>query len=109
MKQDLSRKRKDYSQNFIDFSQSPENPMDIFNDWYEEASDSSLISEPYAMSLSTIGLDEFPRTRIVLLRKATSEGFTFYTNYQSQKGNSLAENPKVCLSFFWDKLERQII
>jgi pyridoxamine 5'-phosphate oxidase len=109
MKQDLSDKRKDYSQNFIDFSQVPENPMSIFSAWYAQASGSALISEPYAMSLSTLGSDGFPRTRIVLLREASEVGFVFYTNYLSQKGVAIEMDPKVCLSFFWDKLEQQII
>lgn len=109
MKQDLSDKRKDYSQNFIDFSQVPENPMSIFNDWYAQASESSLITEPYAMSLSTLGSDGFPRTRIVLLREASEKGFVFYTNYLSLKGTAIENVSKVCLSFFWDKLEQQII
>lgn len=109
MKQDLSDKRKDYSQNFIDFQQLPENPLEMFQDWYELATHSDLISEPYAMSLATIGNDGFPRTRIVLLREFNPDGFIFYTNYESQKGKSIAENKKICLSFFWDKLEKQVI
>lgn len=109
MKQDLSDKRKDYSQNFIDFQQLPENPLEMFRDWYELATHSDLISEPYAMSLATIGNDGFPRTRIVLLREFNPDGFVFYTNYESQKGKSIAENKKICLSFFWDKLEKQVI
>ena len=109
MKQDLSDKRKDYSQNFIDFPQLPENPLEMFQDWYELATHSDLISEPYAMSLATIGNDGFPRSRIVLLREFNPDGFVFYTNYESQKGKSIAENKKICLSFFWDKLEKQII
>lgn len=109
MKQDLSDKRKDYTQNFIDFLQLPENPIEMFQNWYEVATHSHLISEPYAMSLATIGKDGFPRTRIVLLREFSPEGFIFYTNYESQKGKSISQNQKVCLSFFWDNLEQQII
>lgn len=109
MKQDLSDKRKDYSQNFIDFTKLPENPMDLFHHWYHEAEKMSELGEAYAMSLSTIESDGYPRNRIVLLREINTEGFVFYTNYDSQKGKSIAENQKVCLSFFWDKLERQII
>lgn len=109
MKQDLSDKRKDYSRNFIDFSNLPENPLDMFNDWYDFATHSDQIAEPYAMSLATIGEDGFPRGRIVLLREVNHDGFIFYTNYDSQKGKSILENQKVCLSFFWDKLEQQVI
>ncbi len=109
MKQDLSDKRKDYSQNFINFSRLPTDPMDMFREWYHLATDSDLIGEPYAVSLATIGEDGYPRTRIVLLREFNPEGFIFYTNYESQKGKSIAENKKICLSFFWDKLEKQVI
>jgi len=109
MKQDLSDKRKDYSQNFIDFTKIPANPYKLFNDWYQAVHESGLISEPYAMNLSTLGVDGFPRTRVVLLREFSEDGFIFYTNYHSQKGHAIAEKPCVCISFFWDKLERQVI
>lgn len=109
MKQDLSDKRKDYSQNFIDFTKISDMPMDLFHEWYNRATQSDLIAEPYAMSLSTLGSDGFPRTRIVLLREVNPEGFIFYTNYESEKGKSISDNQKVCISFFWDKLEQQII
>lgn len=109
MKQDLSDKRKDYSENYIDFSLVTNDPFEMFNTWYDIAFASGKIQEPYAMSLSTIGKDGFPRTRIVLLKEFNTDGFVFYTNYESQKGNSIELNPNVCLSFFWDKLEQQII
>lgn len=109
MKQDLRDKRKDYSQNFINFSQVSDNPMELFNIWFANAMDSSKISEPYAMNLSTIGVNGFPKSRIVLLREASKEGFSFYTNYESEKGKGISSNSKVCLSFFWENLEQQII
>ncbi|HLV23710.1 MAG TPA: pyridoxamine 5'-phosphate oxidase [Moheibacter sp.] len=109
MKQDLSDKRKDYSQNFMDFTLLPNNPMDLFHNWYRIAMESNELDEPYAMNLSTLGPDGFPRNRIVLLREINPEGFIFYTNYESQKGKAIAQNQKVCISFFWDKLEQQII
>jgi len=61
------------------------------------------------MTVSTIGLDGFPKSRVVLLKKFDEEGFIFYTNYQSEKGKSIAKNPNVCLSFFWHSMERQVI
>ncbi len=109
MKQDLSDKRKEYSQNFIDFTKLPDSPYDLFHKWYEVATNSDLIAEPYAMSLATFGADGFPRTRIVLLREVNADGFIFYTNYESQKGKGIQGDPNVCLSFFWDKLEQQVI
>ena len=62
-----------------------------------------------AMTISTIGLDGFPKNRVVLLKKYTHEGFIFFTNYESEKGKAIAKNPNVCISFFWPNLERQII
>jgi len=109
MNQDLSDKRKDYAKDFINFLEVPHGPYELFNTWYNSAFKSGQIHEPYAMSLSTIGTDGFPRTRVVLLKEYSPEGFVFYTNYHSQKGNSIESNPYVCLSFFWDKLEQQVI
>lgn len=109
MKQDLRDKRMDYSQNAIDFSQTPREPMELFESWFQEALKSELIQEAYAMSLSTLDADGFPRNRVVLLKEFSSDGFVFYTNYESHKGKAISAHPKVCLSFFWDKLERQVI
>ena len=109
MKQDLSDKRKDYSKNYIDFSSTPDNPIHLFSDWFSEVSESGLVDEPYAMNLATLDEDGFPRSRVVLLKEFNSDGFVFYTNYESQKGKALETNPNVCLSFFWDKLEQQVI
>ena len=61
------------------------------------------------MTISTIGLDGYPKNRVVLLKRYTYEGFIFYTNYNSEKGKAIEINPNVCLSFFWHAAERQII
>jgi len=61
------------------------------------------------MTISTIGLDGFPKNRVVLLKHFTSEGFVFFTNYESEKGKAIANNPNVSLSFFWHNSERQVI
>lgn len=109
MKQDLSNKRMDYAKNSMDFEKMPATPMLLFDEWYKQAFESQLIKEVYAMSLSTIGRDGFPKNRIVLLKEYNADGFVFYTNYESEKGKAILENPKVCLSFFWDELEQQVI
>ncbi|GEM51382.1 pyridoxamine 5'-phosphate oxidase [Empedobacter brevis] len=109
MKQDLSYKRKVYEKQSMNFDSLRENPIEQFRDWFLQAENSDGVDEANAMSVATIGEDGFPRTRVVLLKKYTEEGFIFYTNYNSQKGKALLENPKVCLSFFWPFLERQII
>ena len=86
-----------------------DNPMELFQRWYYEVEATEGIEEPNAMTLSTIGLDGFPKNRVVLLRKFTHEGFIFYTNYKSEKGRAITKNSHVCISFFWPNMERQII
>lgn len=109
MKQDLSDKRRVYNVSEIDFNSILPNPIELFKKWYEEAQNSNLIVEPNAMNVSAIGGDGFPRNRVVLLKEFNDQGFIFYTNYESQKGKAINSNPNVCLSFFWDRLERQVI
>ncbi|WP_299675346.1 pyridoxamine 5'-phosphate oxidase [uncultured Tenacibaculum sp.] len=109
MSQDLSDYRKSYEKSELLESNCPENPIELFRDWFLVANDSELVDEANAMSIASIGLDGFPKTRVVLLKKYTHEGFIFYTNYNSEKGKAIAENGSVCLSFFWAGLERQII
>jgi len=65
-----------------------------------EVEDFGGVDEVNAMTVATIGLDGFPKSRVVLLKKFNEEGFVFYTNYNSQKGRAIAANPNVCLSFF---------
>lgn len=109
MKQDLSDFRKSYEKFALSESALPQNPIELFREWINAAIDSEMVDEANAMSISTLGLDGFPKTRVVLLKQFTYEGFIFYTNYQSEKGKSIENNNHVCLSFFWPGLERQII
>ena len=106
---DLSNYRKSYAKSELLESNVSDNPMQLFQEWFHEVDSNFDEGETNAMTLSTIGLDGFPRARVVLLKKFTYEGFIFYTNYNSDKGKSIDNNPKVCLSFFWPKAERQII
>ncbi len=109
MSQDLSDYRKTYDKSELLEENCPESPIELFRDWFLQANDSEMVDEANAMSISSIGLDGFPKTRVVLLKKYTHEGFIFYTNYNSEKGKAIIANNKVCLSFFWAGLERQII
>jgi len=86
-----------------------ENPLELFQKWFHEVDQSNTIDEANAMTISTIGLDGYPKSRVVLLKQFTFEGFIFYTNYNSEKGKAIANNPNVCLSFFWHTSEKQII
>lgn len=109
MLQDLSNYRKSYQKNELLKSNCPENPMELFTDWFLIADTSEMVIESNAMNISCVGLDGFPKNRIVLLKKYTQEGFIFYTNYNSEKGKAILKNNKVCISFFWAELEQQII
>ncbi len=83
------------------------NPFKQFEHWINDAL-SAKVNEPTAMSLVTLGIDGFPDSRIVLLKDYGMNGFTFFTNYNSNKGKSIVKNPAVGLHFFWPELERQI-
>ncbi|MCD8403322.1 pyridoxamine 5'-phosphate oxidase [Tenacibaculum finnmarkense] len=109
MSHDLSDYRKSYEKKELLKSNCPENPMELFRDWFFAADASEMVIESNAMNVASIGLDGFPKNRIVLLKKYTWEGFIFYTNYNSEKGKAILQNNNVCLSFFWAGLEQQII
>lgn len=82
-------------------------PTQQFKDWLKEA-ENAAVNDFSAMSLITSANDSFPQSRIVLLKDISTEGFTFFTNYNSNKGKAIAQNNKVGLHFFWSELERQI-
>jgi pyridoxamine 5'-phosphate oxidase len=109
MQKDLGDYRRSYEKSALVEDSISDKPMELFQKWFYEVEASDGIVESNAMTISTIGLDGFPKSRVVLLKKYTHDGFIFYTNYKSEKGKAIDENPKVCISFFWPNLERQII
>ncbi|MEN3322100.1 pyridoxamine 5'-phosphate oxidase [Mariniflexile soesokkakense] len=109
MEKDLSNYRKSYEKSELSLKDVPENPIELFQKWFYEVDKFFIEDETNAMTISTIGLDGYPKNRVVLLKRFTHEGFIFYTNYNSEKGNAIAQNPNVSLSFFWHGAERQII
>lgn len=109
MNRDLGDYRKSYEKQELLENKIGDNPMEIFQKWFHEVDSNYNESETNAMTISTIGLDGYPKSRVVLLKKYTHEGFIFYTNYRSEKAKAILANPKVCLSFFWPKAERQVI
>ena len=109
MEKDLSNYRKSYEKDELLLENVPENPMELFQKWFFNVDRFFPENETNAMTISTIGLDRFPKNRVVLLKKFTYEGFIFYTNYNSEKGKAINSNPNVCLSFFWSGAEQQII
>lgn len=99
--------RIDYTKFSMDEFDLLSNPIDQFNNWFKNALNSK-VSEANAMVLSTVSSQNIPSARVVLLKGVQSNGFIFYTNYDSFKGMELAENPNACLTFFWPALEQQI-
>ena len=109
MQKDLGNYRRSYEKSELGEATIKENPLEQFQKWFYELEASQGIDEPNAMTVSTLGLDGFPKSRIVLLKKFTHQGFVFYTNYHSEKGRAIEANPQVCLSFYWPNMERQVI
>lgn len=106
---DLSNYRKSYEKSELLETTIPDDPIQLFHKWFYEAEENEAIDEVNAMTIASLGLDGFPKSRVVLLKKFNEEGFIFYTNYESEKGKAILANPKVCLSFFWSGMERQVI
>lgn len=107
--EDLSGYRKVYQKSSLDEGSVPDDPMQLFQNWFYEVERSGGVDEVNAMTLTTIGRDGFPKSRVVLLKRFNENGFVFFTNYNSEKGKAIAENPNVCISFFWPAMERQVI
>lgn len=109
MEKDLSDYRQSYEKGELRQSNTPENPLELFRDWFLEVEEHYNTGEVNAMTVSTLGLDGYPKSRVVLLKRYNYEGFVFYTNYESEKGKAIEHNPNLCLSFFWAEAERQVI
>jgi pyridoxamine 5'-phosphate oxidase len=105
---DLSEYRKSYEKSELLENTIPDDAIQLFHNWFYEAEEQEN-GEVNAMTVSSIGLDGFPKSRVVLLKKFNEEGFIFYTNYNSEKGKAILQHPNVCISFFWPILERQVI
>ena len=99
--------RREYNSDGLRESDAAENPFDQFELWFQQAVDVK-IDLPDAMTLATVSKDGIPSARMVLLRGFDERGLVFFTDYQSQKGQELAENPHAALVFYWRELDRQI-
>jgi pyridoxamine 5'-phosphate oxidase len=99
--------RKDYGQASLDENEVAPDPIVQFTRWFEEALKAE-VNEPNAMSVATVDQDGRPTSRIVLVKQFDERGFTWYTNYASQKGQQLLSKPFAALLFFWSELERQV-
>lgn len=109
MSKNLADYRKNYSKMELLEEHISNDPFIQFKTWFAEMEVVNSPTEVNVMNISSIGLDGFPKSRIVLLKEFSDAGFTFYTNYGSDKAKSLLANPNTCLSFFWPELERQVI
>ncbi len=99
--------RKDYSSKSLSKNEVDKDPIAQFTKWFNEAINGK-IDEVNAMTLSTASAQGKPSARIVLLKGVENNGFVFFTNYNSEKGQQLNENPFGALTFFWKELERQV-
>jgi pyridoxamine 5'-phosphate oxidase len=99
--------RMEYGEKPLEPADMLDDPFMQFADWLQEAINAEVL-EPNAMTLATVGPTGRPSARIVLLKGFGHQGFVFYTNYLSRKGEELAQNPYAALVFFWGPLERQV-
>jgi pyridoxamine 5'-phosphate oxidase len=104
---DLSDLRRSYAQASLDVTDVDPDPIVQFQAWFAEAQRAG-IAEPNAMTLATSTRDGVPNARIVLLKAVDAAGFTFFTDYRSDKARELAENPLAALVFLWKEVERQV-
>ena len=100
--------RKDYIQNKLNEDNLPENPVQLFQHWFDEIRTNAPDFEANAMALATANKSGIPSNRMVLLKDFSISGFVFFTNYESRKGLEIAENPNAALLFFWHPMERQV-
>lgn len=107
MVENIAKIRKEYKKlELLETNLNP-NPIKQFEIWLDEAIKYG-VEEPTAMTLATISTKGYPSARIVLLKKFDNNGFIFFTNYESRKGNHLKKNPNAALVFYWQELERQV-
>lgn len=99
--------RKQYVFSALNETDIHENPLVQFDIWLQEAIESDQL-EPTAMILSTVDMEHKPHSRVVLLKELLTDGFVFFTNYEGNKAQQMAQNSAVSLVFFWPQLERQV-
>jgi pyridoxamine 5'-phosphate oxidase len=105
---DVARLRKEYTLCGLHRADLLADPFEQFSRWFEESVHSAGDREPNAMTLATATTDGQPSARVVLLKGFDHQGFIFFTNYESRKGEQLKQNPRAALNFHWPWLERQI-
>lgn len=106
-KENIQNLRQDYSAAELAEADVDKSPVVQFGKWFKDALDAQL-HEPNVMTLATADLTGKPTARILLLKGFDEDGFVFFTNYASKKGEQLAENPQAAMVFFWPELQRQV-
>lgn len=104
---DIASLRREYALATLDVADVDPDPIVQFRHWFDDARRAELL-EPNAMTLATATRDGYPSARVVLLKDVNARGFTFFTDYRSQKGTELDANPVAALVFLWKELERQV-
>ncbi|MEO1373158.1 MAG: pyridoxamine 5'-phosphate oxidase [Cyanobacteria bacterium J06635_10] len=99
--------RQDYTLQDLSETKVNSNPFLQFKKWFDQTLSADIL-EPNAMTLATTTTEGKPSARMVLLKDFDERGFVFYTNYNSQKAQELAENPQAALVFWWAELQRQV-
>ena len=107
MNRDIQHLREDYKYGHLMEDQVPSNPIELFHKWFNDAQLANL-PEPNAMTIATVNKEGKPSARIVLLKEFSKDGFTFYSNYDSRKGQDLISNPFIAVVFLWIEIERQV-
>ncbi len=109
MSKNLADMRRDYTRDGLSEEQAPDEPFVLFRQWFAEAVETEQAPvEPNAMTLATVDAVGRPHCRVLLLKGLDARGFTFFTNYDSAKGEQLAAQPFAAMTFFWPGLERQV-
>lgn len=104
---DLARMRESYARDGLDETAAGDDPLILFGRWLDDAL-VAQIHEPNAMALATATSDGQPSVRVVLLKGIDESGMTFYTNYESRKGQELGANPRAAAAMLWHPLQRQV-
>lgn len=107
MNRDIANMRMNYTKGKLNENSVLDNPIDQFKIWFDEATNSEIL-EPNALIIATVNKNNIPSARTVLLKEIDPQGFIFYTNYNSDKGQDIAENANVSLVFLWKEIERQV-
>lgn len=107
MDKNIANLRQDYTLQGLSETEIDSNPFAQFKEWFDEALSADIL-EPNAMTVATTTPEGKPSARMVLLKDFDARGFVFYTNYNSQKAQELAENPQAALVFWWAELQRQV-